>query len=1454
MTLTPIERPHSMSLNNMLSSPDVDHKGPSKLLLKNGLKSNTKQTKTITMLQRVLSHSVQPTAPSALNNDIELDDEGELARSFMERTLTRDQIDSYNDLMDVQIPNIISQRVIRLDAETHVAFTEPRYVLPYITDQNGTQRVLYPRTARRERRTYDTILKVTMEHRRNDTGELVAHPDGRSVIRNMEVCRIPVMIGSNKDNLAVHHIYEDTEKLLQKGECPYDPRGYFIVKGVEKIILIQENLRAMRIMIIKKKDEHICQITCRTIKGSVIVRLSQDKHTHSINIYLRSFMGSKDESIPIFQVYRILGITDMDEIVDSILQFVPESRKGKIRMCLQNTIRKTSMIEDDFTSVYLNSIYIPGKKDNHTPLKGSAMERKVYDTVRGDLFPHIGIEEPQSDKEFDQISNAKLRLLSIMVARYTEFLSGLRKIDNRDSWSNKRLILGGPKIQQLFRTLWDKMLDNVDSKMPLADKDRTMENVKRYIKPSIITKDLSTSLSSNQWGASGRSKSANVTEAVDRGESVLAFPDQILRISAPVNRQGLQMEARSVQGDQHGYIDAVATPSSLACGLVKNKAVGCEVSIQRSDILVKLYLESDKLVHPKSSADHPDICIVNANPIGWCNGRISRDRLLRRRRNNEIYHDTALIHLKKDSEFHIYTDGERPIKPFIIMDDNVPRNWGTNVNSFDKLCEMGVIEWLDIMEAMNHCAVAQSMRLVRLIKGETESALMRRMMMERRLSSMDKTTSGYSDLVREIEHLTLQLNRLSKKIYTHVDIDPNLAFGSSSGVIPWSENNQSPRNSFQCLHEDELVLMANGDRKPIKELKNGDSVISIDPNTYEISKTKIHSYFRVKANDNGKQIYQLVSLDGKIIRATGDHRFLTSKGWVELQNLNIETDLLAIYSNNTLPISTVGSISHIPIRSIEMIEDTWVCDFTTESDNHSFVAGEGFITHNCSMGRQAMGLNHSNCELNFPTTGKYLVYPTPPIAATQMQKMIGLDALPAGRNVIIAVMTTSTNEEDAITIKKEFLERCALDYVVVHCYDTLIKGPTKISNGDIVEKLVVPDDSFPRSKFSYRHIGENGIARIGSVIEPGDCLISKVKIVKKTSKGLRNKVKYRKVDASTYANIWEHGVVDDVRISHNELMERIVEIKIAICGRPTDGDKAASRQAQKSTMRIDRSEKDLPYTKSGMTPDIIINPHAIPKRMTIAMFIEIIACKLAALLGIRVNATSFKDIKVDDFCEMLKVLFGYSESGEETLYHFTGKDMITCKLMIGPIYYQLLKHQVGAKYQFRGEGNRSLLTRLPNAGRDKGGGVRFSEQECGAVLAHGSPHFLKNRTLDACDLHQAVVCRSCNHFAIVDLTQDAIICRVCGGTRFGVSEQAYTQTLLTRYCAAGGVRMLPIYALKDRKRRQLEKPNVDSTGELLSDEDDMNSDEDLFGDDMEDDDDDDMNSEEEFDDESYFGE
>ncbi len=208
----------------------------------------------------------------AIINDLPIDQEGMLLLDCMAvRGLIRDQIQAYEVFVCRQIEQIIRQQVISMDDGTYVAFTNLHRILPFLPGYVNSSQILYPQTARAKGITYSMNLRVDLERRRNDTGEVVVANGSPQVIRDVDIGKIPVMLGSSYDNLVVHNI--SREQLLQMGECPFDTWGYFIVNGVERVIMIQERLRAGRILIYKEKTDVVCKITCLTIRGSTIVKL-----------------------------------------------------------------------------------------------------------------------------------------------------------------------------------------------------------------------------------------------------------------------------------------------------------------------------------------------------------------------------------------------------------------------------------------------------------------------------------------------------------------------------------------------------------------------------------------------------------------------------------------------------------------------------------------------------------------------------------------------------------------------------------------------------------------------------------------------------------------------------------------------------------------------------------------------------------------------------------------------------------------------------------------------------------------------------------------------------------------------------------------------------------------------------------------------------------------------------
>tara|TARA_R110002050_G_scaffold138087_2_gene261807 strand:- start:53 stop:802 length:750 start_codon:yes stop_codon:yes gene_type:complete len=213
------------------------------------------------------------------------------------------------------------------------------------------------------------------------------------------------------------------------------------------------------------------------------------------------------------------------------------------------------------------------------------------------------------------------------------------------------------------------------------------------------------------------------------------------------------------------------------------------------------------------------------------------------------------------------------------------------------------------------------------------------------------------------------------------------------------------------------------------------------------------------------------------------------------------------------------------------------------------------------------------------------------------------------------------------------------------------------------------------------------------------------------------------------------------------------------------GDKFSSRHGQKGTVGITYRQEDMPFTCEGITPDIIINPHAIPSRMTIGQLIECLLGKVSALTGNEGDATPFNS-EPNIVISISKVLhdLGYQKDGNENLYNgHTGMPM-PAKIFIGPTYYQRLKHMVDDKIHSRSRGPVQVLTRQPTEGRARDGGLRFGEMERDCIIAHGAATFLKDRLFDQSDADRIHVCDLCGLIAIANLKKRTYSCRSCSNT------------------------------------------------------------------------------------------
>lgn len=443
--------------------------------------------------------------------------------------------------------------------------------------------------------------------------------------------------------------------------------------------------------------------------------------------------------------------------------------------------------------------------------------------------------------------------------------------------------------------------------------------------------------------------------------------------------------------------------------------------------------------------------------------------------------------------------------------------------------------------------------------------------------------------------------------------------------------------------------------------------------------------------------------------------------------------------------------------------------------------------YQCGMNRQALTQYHSNEYLRFDTSYKMLYYPKKALFQTDAQDTAGINLMPNGLTAHVAIMAHPDNPEDSIIVKEEAIEYANL-------FDMCKKKTvdSKIVTRDIfIEKLKRPVITTGERADRYHAINENGIPRLDAYINHGDCIIGKVREYRKntptTPAGTEENI-------SEFAGIGEEGYIDRVLITKRiDTSEDIIKVKIRQNRKYQAGDKMAMRYSQKGTVAKIVPARQLPMVASGplkgMIPDLIINPHSQPSRMTINSIIEFLVSKAASIKGEFVNATTFRDFSHDiEYAQQVLEEYGLDPSGKEEFVHPNGRKMAV-KCYFGPVHYQALRHHVVDKIQMRSRRGVKPSTRQPVSGRSNEGGLKVGEMERDALVSHGSSALLRERLCDVSDVYNLPVCK-CGVIAITNHEEKLYKCTACGpNTKIGVIRIPYVVKLLLHYLNGAGIHM-----------------------------------------------------------------
>ncbi|KAF2274299.1 beta and beta-prime subunits of DNA dependent RNA-polymerase [Westerdykella ornata] len=402
-------------------------------------------------------------------------------------------------------------------------------------------------------------------------------------------------------------------------------------------------------------------------------------------------------------------------------------------------------------------------------------------------------------------------------------------------------------------------------------------------------------------------------------------------------------------------------------------------------------------------------------------------------------------------------------------------------------------------------------------------------------------------------------------------------------------------------------------------------------------------------------------------------------------------------------------------------------------------------TYQCAMGKQAIGAIAYNQFTRIDTLLYLMVYPQKPMVKSRTIELIKYDKLPAGQNATVAVMSFSGYDiEDALILNKASCDRgfgrCQVFKKTSLPLKTYANGASDVVNASAV------DPQNPK----HHALGSDGLAQVGARLDQGDVYVAKA-IPTETAPG----TSARYIDKPQSYKLPDHSYMDKVALVENETTgATTIKFLLRQTRRPELGDKFSSRHGQKGVVGLIVPQEDMPFNDQGIVPDIIMNPHGFPSRMTVGKMMELLSGKAGVLDGSLQYGTAFGGSKVEDMADLL-LQHGFSYSGKDYMTSGITGEALQFYVFFGPIYYQKLKHMVQDKMHSRSRGPRAILTRQPTEGRAREGGLRLGEMERDCLIAYGASQLLLERLMISSDAHRVDVCGGCGQMGSQGW------CRIC---------------------------------------------------------------------------------------------